>query len=990
MRFGLVLISVVNGSESEIPARTTGGPSGPSGFRRTASGLAVEIPRRTVQTTSSPLTPQGPRLRSSLETTDPRASPQTTLVLGEDDETTVVFDIVEGRTPRLESPHGSGPLSAPYAFARSASDLFGPVTSAVRSTSFGAVSPEFSGLSNPRPRSALSGSGQFTNWYFSVLGMSPLFPMAVASRRFEDLVGLDRSERDSFKHCAAPLSVAYSAANEGGLGSDLELPRELHDWVSGIVLNRGIFPDVAACLENLGQLSIFTEIADLVHLVNCFAVVDSAIADESHVRNLPALDDAIAEICALYGSSRGGCAFSPEREGAGSSSSDLQTRAWKSNPALSAVVEWKASGGGPSPSTWEVSPGAEFTTRFESVLHLQPRSPADFESLRALWFVHSGEYRRKIRAKLIQHNSIFSWFQWDQFPEPLDDGETVLFKSMNSETNIFYQSEFYFPEILTQDFLFHPDVEVISKEFLMYPHKVYFGVGPKLRCLLDALGENLDNLVRRYLTQNPAETSVLLTRSQLEAGAFMDIVYKTPAMILGSRMPARDFDPEPIVRDPASEVANLYPHISWEELKVLWHRLGADWPSHSDSQLGVNCLLLQLSMVATKIGDAPTIVESEMNEGQIRNFDFCLKQYKFVDITILPMFMYFVISRPEKLVSSLIPTRFADLLGHLDNGHLIDRAARLKAAFVVANDQLSMIRTTDGRPLAQTPTPAWYADQVLKRPRLADIFQDYFFPVSVSSPELRDKLAELLDQRVGTEGYRIAWASFRETLDSSGGALNDGLTVYSQTLNWFYEDLPRAYPGITTHVMVFEIFDKDFLSLLHAPVNRSSLEAWKSFKESSDTYRRRDSLSPEMKSIINVVEWYFDAYADGYWLDYQYPWFFITNIYGQKFMQVAGDGEAQRMLLADMQGILRDVINVLLESSVPSEIDPEVEAEVDRLVGLCLVNVQYTPPPPPESIESPAQPLKSILFARKIFEEITRKLEASLTERPESGSPTPP
>jgi hypothetical protein len=68
-----------------------------------------------------------------------------------------------------------------------------------------------------------------------------------------------------------------------------------------------------------------------------------------------------------------------------------------------------------------------------------------------------------------------------------------------------------------------------------------------------------------------------------------------------------------------------------------------------------------------------------------------------------------------------------------------------------------------------------------------------------------------------------------------------------------------------------------------------------------------------VREILNVVEWYFEGYQDGFWLDYAYPWFFIANIYGEKYNQVMIGGRnvaAATELVADITIILNEVVGV--------------------------------------------------------------------------------
>lgn len=989
-------------SSEGIPISSESPTRPPSALRRSNSvSLGIEIPARS---------------ESSPSATSARSFG----FILHDDDGTLVYDTAHTPAPRpppqsrVDSPE---PLTAPF-LARSASDIFGLATSAVRS-GYAAVSPELFSSGGVRPQSAMSGP---RSRYFSFLDMSPLSTTATSSRRLEllDDVGPDLPAPARLsvilQRFAEPLSVAYSAADEltdlAAAAGERHLPPEVYHWVRGIVKQREIYEsidEVSRCLAILDSNS-----TDLYQdQLNCLAIINSAVADQSWASKLPSLEHAIRDICGLLSSDSSSASSTlPSQPSVVSTRSltsgqpvslltpdcssaaptgNLQHIVWESNPALSVMVTLELNA--PSPFTADAAESAT-APRFTSVLHLYPRSAADFENLRAIWFVHSRDYLKKIRAQLVLKNMIFSWFVWnEQFPEPSPDGETVLFRSMNSETNIFYQSEFFFPEILAQEFLFEADAALVARQFLMYPHKVYFGTGPKLRCLLDTLGDNLHFFVRKYLSRSLGyedSSSWLVTRSQLEAGAFMDTVYNTPLMILGSRMPAKDFDPEPIVRLPGSGGSELYPDLSWMDMKVLWHKLGYLWSSHSDSQYGINCLLLQLNMVATKIDDNLTFLERGMEQAPRDSFHDCRSKYKSVDITILPMFMYFVTSRPENMVFYSIPIRFADLLGHLENRKIVDRAARLKAAFVVANDQFTMISVEKG-PLIQVPSPSWYNDHLERRPRLADIFQDYYSPPSTG---MDYKLLQMIGIKVGAEGSLAEWYSFKNTSTYTEGASSSNIAVRVciETLTWFYESFLPANPDVVTNVFVFEFFDADFMSLLLSPVNRTTLAAWQNFKEFSHMYTRRPELSPEMKSIINVVEWYFDAYADGYWLDYHYPWFFITNIYGQKFTERA-DRES---LLADVSGILTDVINVQVESLKLKFDDPDlfdVGPEVDVLVAGCLGDADYIPPAPMLTVRGDESyylrmVLKSIIFAQKVFKGIKARLERVALGG--AGSPTPP
>lgn len=847
--------------------------------------------------------------------------------------------------PTLESPVTSASL-LPHFLARSTSDNHASSVTARSGGMFVRSPGALAYATSVGAKSYISLSGaDHHGTGLSYLDMSPLSAMASSARR-ADLIGDVRATHHPvadlshlLERCS-PLSVRYSISSERALLAQpmVSLPQEVRDWVYSIVSRRTLFEDDEA-IENCFQIFRARE-AVASEIASCLAKFDSAVADELLESNLRDLPQDISRVCEKYdecqlgdapkvrlpastpsrmrsSSSAGGAlsAFTPFQDRGGTHSEVSQTLesiAWKSNPALTAVVTLLIA---PSPVQSPDRDGDAGKTHAyaTSILHLYTRSPAEFENLRALWFVHSRDYRRHFRAKLISNNEIYSWFQWTDFPtaDKLLNHRSLYLSSMHPDTsrNIFYESEYYFPESLAIQFLFNKDVEVIAKDFLMYPHKVYFGIGPKVRALLEALDENLAQLMHSYLAHSlgieDASEYHVTTRGQVEAGAFVDMVYNSPLMFVSSRMPQRDLDPEPIVRDSSDPLSSLYSKISLSDTRILWQHLRVYWP-HRSEHFGMDCLTLKLIMATGSEGALSEGMERTMKA----SYDFCFSKSRYVDVTILPMMMYFISSSSNVKLSYGVPIMLTDMLGNLANGKEIDRAARLKGALGVANQQLGILLAENP---VHPPVPTWYSEHVNERITLASLFlESYPGPRDLKSKELNALIRRRIDCSAG--GRDPEWDTFTESeifknYDSAEPVVKTSI----ETLRWFYEVFGPSHPRKVTSVIILDVFDAELFSILYEPVDRENLDRWNRFKGMNPLYENRSSLPPAVKEIINVVEWYFEGYQDGFWLDYAYPWFFITNIYGEKYNQVMIGGRnvaAATELVEDITIILNEVVGV--------------------------------------------------------------------------------
>ena len=855
------------------------------------------------------------------------------------------------------------------------------------------------------------------------------------------------------------------------------LPKELHDWVFSIVyhrsfpslsqdgsigdcfksfesLNNVVSSSVPSSLEDVGAAAAF----DPEKVLKCLAHFDSSVADQTMRKALDTIHPAMDSVCQAYYESTesssgrgGGGASSPVKTptrfrstGGGGTKKmmsggapspthpahEIETMAWLANPALSVRFTMMLSAAVSSPAATEAGGCADHhhpgpspliaTTR--PMFLLYTRSDAEFENLRALWFVHSRSYRYQLLAKLVNSRNIFHWFKWESFPINLPDGASVHLK-LRSEggPHVFLESEFFFPETVSHEFRFNEHVSIIAKDFLMYPHRVYFGIGPRFRCYIDTLDQHLSHLVRLYLRDSlgPAVAAfevddeeekeggigsggssslhrgggaTTTTRAQIEVGLFIDTIYNSPLMIVSSRMPVSDLDPSPIQRrgDPDSDDITLrrYSKMSSKRRLILWQQLRKRW-QHVDNQFGMDCLAIKLIMMSGADGNI-----REGMGASLKGYEFCFTHANNVDMTILPMLMYYISANDANILSYCVPVMFTDMLGHLENGKLIDRAARLKGALAVANDQFS---TLFGRPfseLASPPIPTWYMEHVNSPDiRLVNLFRDSP-PVAVLVDQAPD-VVELFEFVAATpQGSRAAWEVFKTKeiyTSRESSSLPEEVQAAISTMEWFIEEFVPANPHFVTGGTVsLEVFDKQLMEIIHNPVDRNNLRAWEEFKKNSPIYFARHELlekkQESLLQILNVVEWYMDSYADGYWLDYKYPWYFITNVYGSKYNEIVAmgassfeDRNATRVVAkfkSDISGIKHSVVDVIVESLEKEFVDPERFAErrarISEVIDTCLVDGRYIAPPPMskeemEPVEALESLIGSILFAQEIF-----------------------
>jgi len=522
------------------------------------------------------------------------------------------------------------------------------------------------------------------------------------------------------------------------------------------------------------------------------------------------------------------------------------------------------------------------------IVFLMNRQQSDLQKV--YWYLFSRSLKRRFREQLIAGSgNIFTWFNQGEFHESsyiLPESLSQLINAMGTKERSDLDSVFQ-----------------LTHELKTYPIDVYFGIGPKFFKRV----RDMESEIASFIVEDASRHMVPISPHQFTAAIEFDVMFGSPELMISSNMP--DLDIEPIVvADPGKRES-----LTWDALRLIWFQMREYWP-RQNKQPGIDFVTLKLSLITNPDNIYPT-----MDPAVRRYVDECFGNYHMIDVTLLPMFMYF--SSMEEITSiGRIDHRVLSLLAimgrNLKNFSAIDRAARLKGALAMATASFH------DRYVAR-----WYQSHRDNRINFSEIFSAYF-------SEFKDsEFVEILSRPVDREVLRL-WNSYK---DRNPG-LFDG-TIEPQ--------LPSADGTIEPQL----------------------------------TSSERRGPTIEFMKTLNVVSWYMSGYEDGYWLDYE-PWVFITNVYGADYNAVTRGG-TQEQLIEFREKIYTIANEVLRHHYLSARyVDPvmaeSAQAEVSSSVEECFRItdsgiVEYMIPDPFGPVNH--SPIHSVVFANSAYSKLIDTLD---------------